>query len=226
MEKIVRGQGAIESNCDSTAGTLRAQGATEYLVLLAVVLVIALVSISLLGFFPGISQDARMTQSKAYWQSATPFAVLEAVAYSDECLPNASRLAMVVRNNEIQMQSITGIINDGHPARNITIPGYGTVLLSLSLAGGEQSPGNQNPCDPGGFAVTPPAQQDAIAVPVWMMGGSRMCNHDGTGQVEIKQFGVEYTAMAGEEGGIQKTFVGSSPLIIQCGGVCPSNGRC
>ena len=56
----------------------RGQGATEYLVLLAVVLIIALVSIALLGFFPGMASDARITQSNSYWRGeARPFAILE-----------------------------------------------------------------------------------------------------------------------------------------------------
>jgi len=44
----------------------RAQGATEYLVLLAVVLIVALVSVALLGFFPGMASDAQITQSQIY----------------------------------------------------------------------------------------------------------------------------------------------------------------
>ena len=56
----------------------KGQGATEYLVLLAVVLIIALVSIALLGFFPGLATDAKLTQSTSYWRSeARPFAILE-----------------------------------------------------------------------------------------------------------------------------------------------------
>lgn len=55
----------------------RAQGATEYLVLLAVVLVIALVGIALLGFFPGTASDAQITESQLYWQSASPLAITE-----------------------------------------------------------------------------------------------------------------------------------------------------
>ena len=53
------------------------QGATEYLVLLAVVLIVALVSVALLGFFPGMASDAQMTQSKAYWSSASPISIVE-----------------------------------------------------------------------------------------------------------------------------------------------------
>ena len=63
-------------------GCLRAQGATEYLVLLAVVLIVALVSVALLGFFPGMASDAQMTQSQAYWRSASPIAITEAKAFT------------------------------------------------------------------------------------------------------------------------------------------------
>ena len=56
----------------------KGQGATEYLVLLAVVLIIALVSIALLGFFPGLSSDARITQSQSYWRGeASPIAIVD-----------------------------------------------------------------------------------------------------------------------------------------------------
>jgi len=56
----------------------RGQGATEYLVLLAVVLIIALVSIMLLGYFPGMATDAKITQSSAYWRGdVRPFAITE-----------------------------------------------------------------------------------------------------------------------------------------------------
>ena len=63
--QLTKAQGAIESSgalldCRHLAG----QGATEYLVLLAVVLIVALVSVALLGFFPGMASDAQATQSK------------------------------------------------------------------------------------------------------------------------------------------------------------------
>jgi hypothetical protein len=44
---------------------MKAQGAAEYLVLLAVVLIVALVSVALLGFFPGMASDAQTAQSRA-----------------------------------------------------------------------------------------------------------------------------------------------------------------
>ena len=73
----------------------KGQGATEYLVLLAVVLIIALVSIALLGFFPGLAADARITQSQAYWRGeARPFAIL------DNTFNSTGAGALVIQNND------------------------------------------------------------------------------------------------------------------------------
>jgi len=58
----------------------KGQGATEYLVLLAVVLIVALVSVALLGFFPSMASDAQITQSQMYWKSASPIAIVESGA--------------------------------------------------------------------------------------------------------------------------------------------------
>jgi len=57
--------------------TAKAQGATEYLVLLAIVLIVALVSVALLGFFPSMASDAQRQQSEIYWRSAQPISVVE-----------------------------------------------------------------------------------------------------------------------------------------------------
>jgi len=56
---------------------MKAQGATEYLVLLAVVLIVALVSVALLGFFPGMASDSQRQQSEMYWRGAQPISITE-----------------------------------------------------------------------------------------------------------------------------------------------------
>ncbi len=95
MGVSMKGQGAIESCCGATARSLRGQGATEYLVLLAVVLIIALVSIALLGFFPVLAVDAKITQSATYWNGdARPFAIKE------HSMTTAGVLTLVLMNNE------------------------------------------------------------------------------------------------------------------------------
>jgi len=73
------------------------QGATEYLVLLAVVLIVALVSIALLGFFPGLASDSRETQSAVYWKSSRPFAILETGVFRSDRTP-FPRIILVLQN--------------------------------------------------------------------------------------------------------------------------------
>ena len=81
---------------------MKGQGATEYLVLLAVVLMIALVSIALLGFFPGLAGDAKKTQSDSYWKSSRPFGILE---HSQ----SSATLSLLVQNNDPDLRTITNI---------------------------------------------------------------------------------------------------------------------
>ena len=94
-------------------GIFRGQGATEYLVLLAVVLIVALVSVALLGFFPGMAADARMTQSQSYWRGqARPFAILDAAM-------NGTTTVLSMQNMEatgpynITSMSINGVAATG-----------------------------------------------------------------------------------------------------------------
>ncbi|MCC7570082.1 hypothetical protein KO465_01910 [Candidatus Micrarchaeota archaeon] len=82
---------------------VKGQGATEYLVLLGVVLIVALVAIALLGFFPGLSSDAKETQSRAYWAgTASPFQITD-FRYS------GTDLTLVVRNSRTESLEIANV---------------------------------------------------------------------------------------------------------------------
>jgi len=63
--------------------TLFGQGSTEYLVVLGTVLTISLISVALLGGFPGYASDSREAQSKSYWQSSSPISIVESAARLD-----------------------------------------------------------------------------------------------------------------------------------------------
>jgi len=58
-------------------GFRKGQGASEYLILLAVVLVVGMVAVTLLGGFTSMGGDARTKESKQYWAAANPFAITE-----------------------------------------------------------------------------------------------------------------------------------------------------
>ncbi|PIU21909.1 MAG: hypothetical protein COT14_03975 [Candidatus Diapherotrites archaeon CG08_land_8_20_14_0_20_30_16] len=53
----------------------KGQGTTEYLIILAVIIVIALVVAGVMGWFPGMSAGINETQSKAYWGATSPISL-------------------------------------------------------------------------------------------------------------------------------------------------------
>ena len=94
----------------------RGQGATEYLVLLAAVLIIALVSLALLGFFPGMAGDAKISQSAAYWRSeAKPFSILEH-SYSGTTLTLVVQLKEATGSFKMTNISVADSTNSSIPA--------------------------------------------------------------------------------------------------------------
>ncbi len=130
MERI-RAQGATQSCSGTIYCSLVGQGATEYLVLLAVVLIVALVSVALLGFFPGMASDAQITQSQMYWKSAQPVSIVE----------SASRLwtgngynypYLRVRNTGTYPIRITGIVGaDGQKVTTFYGTGCGISVANI-----------------------------------------------------------------------------------------------
>jgi len=103
------GQGATKKPFAASAGTLLAQGATEYLVLLAVVLIVALVSVALLGFFPGMASDSQRAQSEMHWKSASPIAITEWAAKASSA-NGYTYPYLRVRNNGAYPIRITGVV--------------------------------------------------------------------------------------------------------------------
>ncbi len=98
---------------------MRAQGATEYLVLLAVVLIVALVSVALLGFFPGMASDAQITQSETYWRSASPVAIPEWAARNFGSYDGSTRVYIRLKNNGNYPIRVTALLDkDGNAMRS------------------------------------------------------------------------------------------------------------
>ncbi len=95
----------------------KGQGTTEYLIILAVVVVIALVVVGVLGFVPGIGGSTTEQQSAAYWRGGSPFAIME---YNF----NGTSYTFVVRNNTEQSLTLT----------EITLDGPQTAASALSIA--------------------------------------------------------------------------------------------
>jgi hypothetical protein len=202
---------------------VKAQGATEYLVLLAVVLIVALVSVALLGFFPGMASDSQITQSQMYWKSATPVSVVESAArvYS---LNEMTYMYLRFRNSGATPIRITGIVGaDGttlttfYGGGSCGAAGYPNISDYFYLGPGEEkyfaSWMYGAPCDWRLYART-----GATAGSLYAIGGaSSLCQNSTSapGTLDFKTLGFEYIAyIEGQQ--IAKKQIGKD-FIVKCG---------
>jgi len=199
---------------------MKGQGATEYLVLLAVVLIVALISVALLGFFPGMASDAQITQSQMYWQSMQPIAISETAG------------AYYYYNGGPVTAGYFRIRNTGtYPIRLVKLIGAEGVALSLYHGGGVYhnmteiylGPGEEtcfgsiyvsNYCPLHWISFLP------IGTSGWshtLSAASSMCSSDGKGTLQVNKFGFEYIEyIDGQQ--ITKREIGAKPLILKCQG--------
>jgi len=86
----------------------KGQGTTEYLVILAVIIVIALIVVGVMSWMPGLGTGITEQQSRAYWKSTAPVAVVDW-----KFSTTASDAVFAVRNMSTDKITITDIVVDG-----------------------------------------------------------------------------------------------------------------
>ena len=198
------------------------------MVLLAVVLIVALVSVALLGFFPQMASDAQITQSQMYWKSATPIAIVESTAraYSGDSL---TRPYLLLKNTGMYPIRITGIIGgDGGKATHFYASadaacGFATTSsYSLSVYY-YLSPGEEKYIAPGGSWYGLPctkiiwAYVGGTSSGYDVRGASSVCQNStvSPGMLDYKSFGFEYIEYLDSNQQITKRQIGKD-LIIKC----------
>ena len=211
-------------------GFYKGQGATEYLVLLAVVLIVALVSVALLGFFPGMASDAQETQSKMYWSSATPIAIVEWGARNTMSGGIAWEMTipfMRIRNTGNYPITITKILADGYSINQVYTGDYSplaTISTIYTLAPGEEREIGRSPFftpDPGYgnrrfFVFDNKIGPKSASVGHFYAIATSYCTRTAPyGVLVVNNFGFEYTVTI-EGQTITKKQIGAKPLAIKC----------
>ena len=84
----------------------KGQVSTEYLVILAIVLVVALVVVYLVGGFAGMGAGTMETQSQQAWATAAPFSITI-------LKQSGTILEMEIQNNDVDTLILTDISMDG-----------------------------------------------------------------------------------------------------------------
>jgi hypothetical protein len=204
---------------------IRAQGATEYLVLLAVVLIIALVSVALLGFFPGMASDAQIAQSQAYWSSASPITVVEAVAslHSGYGTYNFTEAFFKIRNTGAYTVQLTKLFGGGASvAGTYCSPGTcppGAVGSTLTFATSpyfKMAPGEERVLGYQLIFGNAPSTEIAFDTIAGGLVAKSKCQNDSSrGTLVVDGFGFEYIAyIEGQQA--TKQQIGAKPLIVKC----------
>jgi len=176
------------------------------------VLIVALVSVALLGFFPGMASDAQITQSQAYWQSAQPIAITETTVGASTAIRSVPYIR--VANRGAYPIRITKVLGGDGQAISVYYNGSADVNMSdgYYLAIGEEK-----------FFGTAPAVRWFYVFLETSTGtsghslaaASSVCAlSQPAGTLVVDDFGFEYVAYVdGQQ--ITKRQIGQ-PLIIKC----------
>lgn len=107
----------------------KGQVSTEYLVILAVVLVVALVVVYLVGGFSSLGAGSLETQSLNYWGTVSPFAITAVKA-------SGTGLTLQMVNNDLQQLTMTDIsVNGASVYSTSTVFNSGqTEVINATLA--------------------------------------------------------------------------------------------
>jgi len=226
--RLLRAHGATQLSSGTTYCPLLGQGATEYLVLLAIVLVVALVSVALLGFFPGMASDTQEAQSRAYWSGASPISIVEWGARNTISGPTEMSVAFLrIRNTGNYPITITKILANGYSISRVWTGSYApaaNISDIYRLAPGEEMEIGRSPFftpDPGygnrrffNF-VTNGGSKSADEAYFYNIPASYCTRTPPYGALVVNSFGFEYNVTV-EGQTITKRQVGAKPLAIKC----------
>jgi hypothetical protein len=168
----------------------KGQGASEYLVILGAVLIVALIAAVLIGYFTGFATDLTEQQSRTYWMGyAAPFTIYDA-AYNGaggQCGASggpAAQFEIVMKNSDKYPENLTAIY--------IGTTTNGTICSPPSSANGA----------PIRFA---PNEQKVVAVRV----NSSLCtNRAKTSVAVVLRYNSPYIS--------NKSQSGTSKLYVSC----------
>jgi len=197
-------------------------------VLLAVVLIVALVSVALLGFFPGMASDAQITQSRAYWQSASPISIVE-IGAGLERASGVTYPYLRIKNAGAYPVRVTGLIGaDGGKVTMFT--SWGGAGCNPASSGATfnisdyfyLAPGEENYLAWSGIAVGVQCDRyynyRTAATTIYAVGGATsLCQNSSSspGTLVVPSFGFEYVEYLDNNQQITKREIGK-PLIVKC----------
>ncbi|MCX8174816.1 MAG: hypothetical protein N3E51_01270 [Candidatus Micrarchaeota archaeon] len=212
---------------------MKAQGSSEYLMLLAAVLVIAIVVVSLLLFYPKVTPDIRQTQSELYWSTAKPIAIVGALGgrTSYSCSSNAQGFLLKLKNMESSRIYIRGINISG--STNSPLFVEGDIVVGQGGIAGEPIVSTENFRSCTGLLHRNLSCPDIVLNPkkekfVVVMPAFGFCSSVAQGWNSINPYVLADVDIYYETRGLLKLQRGTQKLFIPCHEYfyCKSNEEC
>jgi len=194
------------------------------------VLIVALVSVALLGFFPSMATDAQITQSQTYWQSAQPIAITEwgaRAAQDSGHLYNFTAFYFRLKNTGGYPITLTKIYAGNQSSIYMCTGWWGPCpAMSIALAPGEEYnygcpvyfPGMADPGSGSRKFLMLGTQYTAPSNPPILPYGAAKSYCSGEqpyGYLMIENLGFDYTQMVNGQA-ITKKQIGAKPIAIKC----------
>ncbi|MEM4634018.1 MAG: hypothetical protein QW275_02590 [Candidatus Anstonellaceae archaeon] len=205
-----------------------AQGATEYLIILAVVLVVALVGLVLLGDAFGRTGDAKLSQSQSYWSSTYPLSIVASSVYRN---PSSTMHYpyLRIKNTGTDPIRLRGIVVQGTALttyRSSSGASQQSMSQNIYIAPGKEicfgGYGSGCPYSIGFTLINPGTGQTAYMDSITAL--SSLCDLNGGGYIVVEEFGFDYDIIKGNSV-VSKRLVGQSPLVIACS-TCSGGNQC
>jgi len=205
--------------------TTRGQGATEYLVLLAVVLIVALVAITLLISQIDTVSEAKFAQNQLLWKSQAPVSISASAGYK---YPYAEQSLLVphieITNTGIDSIRLSTVYSGNESISYYTQTNSGSVIALSDVVispGDRMCFGNFEQCI--GIVTLGFANPDNVCYPAatCLRALTSNCKTGGSG-FATASIGFTYDVLV--YGNSISKRQGENEIIFQCGGCCYYSG--
>lgn len=182
---------------------MKAQASVEYLIVLAIAIVLAIVVLAVLGFFPNFSSNIDHRAAENFWRTqARPFSAVDAYFNVQ------NRLTYIaLENNDDETFILKSVYLNGQQAAYNVYNESGTDFKGISACGKDTCAAQDCDCN---FTYSARQMRRIVVEPV--MTGDEVCGIGGTqGRIPIR-----FTYARPEPYNGSFTQIGAMPLAVWC----------
>lgn len=199
----------------NSSSSPRAQTTVEYMIILAIVLVIGLIVIGLAMFFSQSSGDVTQSETNAYWASQVrPLRIVDMQGYDYAASPGTGEIALLIENVDSKPITIRGFSTEPYSAANEAY----AVCANHSVTGGD------SPCPSGTSLGTSGAGAvNGLSVKLapnerkaFYLRPTSACSNSGAGEASTDRFRKYLTIYYDTSNFPGLSFRGVKPIAGKC----------